>query len=363
MTLESLRNLINLLLSGALLWSCQTSGSKPTADTPSDTSKQQSKLKADPPPQQVALEQSADNVTVSNSLETFTYSLSSNSLTSSALNKGLAKGYATDLSGRTKNPKAKDVPNLRAIVAAKVLAGEDFKDVLSATKRLMHVEMQSNAATEFDDQVRLELAIAALQNDKFTMAQFMISEISDAKNPKIKAAAFNLTGLLALRQKRFPEAAVAWRHALSIVPGYKPAILNLGFLALKYGDFATAKKYLSVFEGDWFAQYGVLVAERIAGNGPRVDGLCEMVLGRKPDYKPALLSCGLHKYQSKGQLAQAKEMLEKAMKGSGPHSIDEAAQRALHEIERASKKSAPPSSVAGNPKAAGGVMKTSTPKK
>ena len=114
---------------------------------------------------------------------------------------------------------------------------------------------------------------------------------------------------------RLPEAVDYWNKALKLVSSYVPARLNLGFYALKYGDFSTAKKYLSGMN-DYYALTGYMQAVR-QSSPSSANSLCGRILSKKKDYKPAMFSCALNTAQGKGDLKKAKTELQKIAKTRG----------------------------------------------
>ena len=250
-------------------------------------------------------------------------------------------------------------------VIARTLSGAGFDDVLAASRRLMGTLMSKKVDSELPTGTKFQLAMAALKSGRYTMVSHFLSQVRGAKNPRLKAAALNLEGLLALRDGRLPEAAEFWQKAIKVVSNYKPARLNLGFLALKYGDHITAKKMLGSMQNDWFAVYGLVVAERLAGNSSRVVSLCNSLRGKKKDFKAGMLSCALNKYQGRGDYKGARKDLQEIVQlKSGSTLIDEYAYKALAQIdkEEAKSRAAKSKSVAKSKKKSA-TKKTKAPKK
>ena len=304
-------------------------------------------------------------VTIAGSKGTLSYSLSQNRMTGKRLDTKKASEYSSDLKGATKKADFKKRLQFEGYVIARALSGAGFDDVLAASRRLMGTLMSKKVDSELPPGIKLQLALAALKSGRYTMVSHFLSQVRDAKSPKLKAAALNLEGLLALRDERLPEAAEFWQESLKVVSNYKPARLNLGFLALKYGDHITAKKMLGSMQNDWFAVYGLVVAERLAGNSSRVVSLCRSLEGKKKNFKPGMLSCALNKYQGRGDYAGAKKDLQKIVGlKSGSTVIDEYAYKALAQIDKdeAKMRAAKSKSVAKSAKKSA-TKKTKAPKK
>src|SRR6185437_9766343 len=124
----------------------------------------------------------------------------------------------------------------------------------------------------------------------------------------------NAMGVIALHDDRVPEAVLYFKEALKAVSNYKPALLNLGFAALKGGDLGAAKSALGGMQNDWFVQYGLITVARLEGNEGNANDLCESVLKKQPGHGGALFNCGLFEYQNKHNIAKAKEYLNRAGK-------------------------------------------------
>ena len=238
-------------------------------------------------------------------------SLSNNSMTSSSIDQKAASNLIDD------------ADNAEDAMAAKTLGKAAYKSVFAQARRLMKKEMAKNVDADMAENAKWQLALSAINEGRYTMAEHFLSQLSHAKNRSIKAAALNLEGLLALAEGRTPEAAGFWKKALKIKPDYKPARINIGFVAIKFGDYKTARKMLAGIRGDWFSYYGMIVVERAIGKPQRVASYCKYVLAVKPEYKPALFSCALNEYYGLSRKKEARKLasdyeeLEK-----GPASLD-----------------------------------------
>ena len=301
-----------------------------------------------------------DDVSVSGGKRTITFSLSNNTQTSSRLNRKKASSYANQLSKKLKKGKGNRI-QFEALVAANALASKNYDQVLRAARRLMSAELAKNVDAKIPANSKLQLALAAVQAGRYPMAEYFMGQIS-AKGGSVRAAINNIKGILALRSKRIPEAVDFWKKSLKSVPNYKPAKLNLGFVALKYGDGKMAKRMLGSFQNDWFGLYGLVVAERLNANVGAVGQLCTRVLNQKPDYKPALLSCALNKFQGQKKYDDAKKMLKKLVASkNGPSSIDETAYKIMARIDQEkarAKAAAKPKAVAKQPPKGAPAKKT-----
>jgi hypothetical protein len=141
--------------------------------------------------------------------------------------------------------------------------------------------------------------------------------------------------MIAMIDGRLPEAVALWNDAINLRKDYEPARLNIGFTALRYGDYKTAKAMLSGLSDDFFVTTGMIQVERLADNPKDAAQLCASVLEKKRNYKPALFSCALNEYQGLGNLAKARAELEEIAKtDGGPSAIDERAYLVIGKLER-----------------------------
>ncbi len=215
---------------------------------------------------------------------------------------------------RFKSGGKKEKRVLEGRISAGRLARKSLGEVLSSAKDLAELEMQKGADRSVSQDVKLEIALAALDAKNFSLAEYYLQELTSSKDARVKAGAFNAMGVVALRDDRVPEAVLYFRESLKAVSNYRPALLNLGFAALKGGDISTAKKAFSDMQNDWFVQYGLISVSRIDGNEGAVQEHCERVLKKEPQHAPALFNCGLFEYQNKKNVAKAKDYFTKVTK-------------------------------------------------
>ncbi len=256
-------------------------------------------------------EKGSDEQKASSTRVTVTSSLSNNILTSQTIAAAKAEAELKKYQG------AKGVLGLEGLISSARLARKSSSDIVAAAHKLAEVEMEQGAGRTIPPDVKLEIALAAITSHNYALAAYYLDDLVDVKNPHLKAGAFNALGVIALRDDRVPEAVLYFREALKAVGNYKPALLNLGFSALKGGDIATAKSTLAKVEGDWFVQYGMISVARMDNDvGAAVDG-CDRVLKKEPQHIAALFNCGLLEYQNKHNTAKAKEYLVRAGKAKG----------------------------------------------
>ena len=281
------------------------------------------------------------DVTVSGDFKTFAFSLGNNPLSSKTVDRKKAQDLAEGLAGSLKNPQFKDRKELVALMAARRFAGAGLNDVVNIAIKLVTIEIKKDVKKEMPEIAKLELVLAAIRARKLSFAEFYLPELRDSKNKSVKAAAFTAEGMIALLDGRLPEALYSWNEALKVESDYEPALLNIGFTAMKFGDFATARKRLSARGGDYTVATALISADRLTGNAAKADETCKELIAKHHDYKPLIYNCALNQYQGIGNLEQAEKMLKDMTKVKTDGGIyDEKAERLLMRIEddRAARK-------------------------
>ena len=240
-------------------------------------------------------------------------SLTNNQLTSHTIATGKADGLAEKYQG-------KDKKSLESRISAERLARKSGPQVLSTAKKLAELEMEKGAGRTISEDVKLEIALAAITSKNYSLAEFYLQDLTSSKDAKAKAGAYNALGVIALKDDRVPEATLYFKEALKANGSYRPALLNLGFVALKGGDTGTAKRALDSMQNDWFVQYGMITVARLDGNEGNANEACERVLKREPGHRAALFNCALLEFQNKKNYGKAKELVSKATNARGGES-------------------------------------------
>ena len=283
-----------------------------------------------------------DSGGVSGSDRIYTFSLSNSPLSSQQFSRAKAKDQVNKLVREIKSSKGNTQKEHVALMTVQRMAGSDLNTVFETAKRIALNEMKIDIAREMPEGAILELALASIVSANYSMADHWLNELMGSKDKKMRAAERTARGIIELRSGRLPEAVFNWNEALGFYQNYEPARLNIGFFALKYGDFQTAKKMLGPLKTDYFTMTGLMQAERLADRAKKVDAMCEQIIKSQPKYKPALFSCALNTYQGLGNLAKARTELEKvAQVGGPPVEIDEKSFLAIGKLEAQLKKSAP----------------------
>ena len=268
--------------------------------------------------------------TVSGDRKLFVNSMSNNSLTSHTVNRAKAAEIASSLG----SDKTKDPNSLYGAIAAHRLAGHTPGEALAKARALVDIELSKNIEKDLPEPAQLEIALSALQSGKLAFAEFYLDKLIRSKSPEIKAAAINALGVVALRMDRIPEAMVIFKESLAARNDYKPALLNIGFLALRGGDVATAKRALGGMQDDWYVESAFIPVLRVEGDSEKADGLCSKVLAAHPKHKPTLINCGINAYQGKADYKKARDYLNRALSVQGGSPIwDEKSGRLLGVVD------------------------------
>ena len=242
-----------------------------------------------------------------------TTSLSNNGFTS----KTVDRSKAADFAGQHGGGRSKDINTLAAAIAAHRLAGHSFNEAMGEAKVIADLEMAKNVDRDVPELVQLELGLIGVQNGRLAFAEFWLDKLLKSKNATIRASAINAKGVMAVRMDRIPEAMVMFKEALAASNDYKPALLNIGFLALQGGDAATAKKALNGLQDDWYVQSGLVSVLRLDGEVDKAEGICDQVLAKHPKHKPTLINCGINAWQGKKDYKKARDYINKALSVAG----------------------------------------------
>ena len=254
-----------------------------------------------------------DAVSVSSRRATLITSLSNNKLTPHTVSRARADREVGKLSSA--NPK--DVATLEGRLSAERLAGKSLGQVMGTARKIASLKLGKNPNGEISENVKLEIALTAVKDRKFSLAEYYLQDLTNSKNARIRAGSYNGLGVVALKDERVPEAVAYFRQSLKALGSYEPALLNLGLVALGGGDLQTAKRSFSNMQDDLVVQTALVSIERLSGNANRIDSLCERILKKDPSHKSTLFNCGLHEYQAKANFDRAKQLLNEAARAPG----------------------------------------------
>jgi tetratricopeptide (TPR) repeat protein len=257
-------------------------------------------------------------------------SVSNNSLTS----RSIDKSRAADLAGQYGSGRSKDANSLAAAIASGRLAGQSVNEVMTSARVMADLEMAKNIERDIPESVQLELGLSGLNTGRLAFAEYWLDRLIKSKNSTIRASAINAKGVMAIRMGRIPEAVTMFKEALSVNNDYRPALLNLGFLALQGGDVTTAKRALGGMQDDWYVESALVSVLRLEGESERADTICERVLSKRPRHKPTLINCGINAWQGKKDYKKARDYLNKALSVAGGLAVwDEKTGRLLGAID------------------------------
>lgn len=236
-------------------------------------------------------------------------SMSNNPFTSHTVNRAKAAEISQSL-GQNKN---RDAQANYGVIVANRLAGKTPQESFDEARAIVDRILAKNPDAELPEAVQLELAFAALHANKLALAEFYLDKLTKSKVAHIKAAAINAIGVVAIRMDRIPEAVATFKEALAAEKDYKPALLNIGFLALQGGDAATAKRALGGMQDDWFVDGGLISVDRLDGDADKAEQRCERVLSKHPKHKPTLINCGINAYQGRKDFKKARDYINRAI--------------------------------------------------
>jgi hypothetical protein len=257
-------------------------------------------------------------------------SISNNPLTSRAVDRS----RAADFVGQQGGGRSKDINTLAASVSAHRLAGRGVNEAMVDAKVIADLEMAKGVERDIPELVQLELGLTGVQTGRLAFAEFWLDKLLKSKSSFIRASAINAKGVMAVRMDRIPEAVVMFKEALAVTNDYKPALLNIGFLALQGGDAVTAKKAFDSMQDDWYVQSAFVSVLRLEGDVERADSICEQILAKRPKHKPTLINCGINAWQGKRDFKKARDLINRSLAVAGGLPVwDEKSGRLLGAID------------------------------
>ena len=257
-------------------------------------------------------------------------SISNNQFTS----KTIDKSRASDFFAHHNSNRSKDINTLAATLAAARLSGQSVNESMVSAKAIADIEMSKSVDRDIPEAVQLELGLVGLQTGRLAFAEYWLDRLIKSKNATIKASAINAKGVMAVRMDRIPEAVVMFKEALAANSDYRPALLNLGFLALQGGDAVTAKRAFGGMQDDWYVESGLVTVMRLEGESDKAEGYCDRVLSKRPRHKPTLINCGINAWQGRKDYKKARDYLNKALAVAGGAAVwDEKSGRLLGAID------------------------------
>lgn len=224
------------------------------------------------------------------------------------------------------------IKDLEHLIALQSLARAPFWEIWTNVQKLSRL-IQGNKG--ISDTVKLDVGIAALKAGRYSIAEYFLGLlVIEAKLARIRASAANAVGLMYILEGNHQEAAIYFRKSLSSFSSYMPAVLNLGFLQLKFGNFAAARRTLGIVPSDWFTNTGMIIIERHLGNISRANSLCSSVLKKKPNHKISKVNCAIIEFKENKNYKRARKLLQEAAKIHGGGEVwENMIYRLLEEID------------------------------
>jgi tetratricopeptide (TPR) repeat protein len=257
-------------------------------------------------------------------------SLSNNPFTS----KTVSISKASELATQFGQAKSKTPRQAYGAIVANRLSGRGAQDSFNEAQIIMDKSLSKTPNADLPEDVKFELALSALQTNKYGLADFFLRDLANSKNVRIKAAATNTLGVISIRLGRIPEAVAIFREVLKLDPNFEAAKLNIGFLALQGGDTKTARAMLGGGTEDWFVDSAFISIDRLSGETDKAEQRCEKVLAKQPKHKPTLINCAINAYQGQGNFKKAREYLGRALQiPGGPAAWDDRSGKLLGVID------------------------------
>lgn len=320
--------MIHICLSSLFIYSCKT-----TSDGENSSESKAQGLKKEEAPEQnsfdlnLGLSSSADR-------KSFTQSFSNNPFTSKVWN---SKKYAIEARKLEKKWKKdrKNINLLVELIGLERVARVSISKLLKRLKVLGKLVKEKSLGDSIPEKAFLHLGIAAVEQNQPGLANILLDKLTQSKDLRVRAGAFNALGVQSLREGRIAEAVKNWKSALKSISNYEASVLNLGMTSLQYGRFEDARSYFEVVGDDWFAQSGLLVASRLMGDLEITAELCRVLMAKKTKHMPIYFNCGVHEWQSNQNKEKAKQLINKALDMKvGPQAWSTHAFKVLDELSK-----------------------------
>lgn len=246
------------------------------------------------------------------------HSLGRHPLLPGMIDQEKAATVAEDIAARTKGSQAETSSQYEDLIAAERLAGAAPLRLLSHLHKLAELNSGGGSGKVLSEKARLEVALGAMQDGQYSLADFFLQDLQKAADERVRAGAYNALGVIALKENRLPEAVAYWEQSLRELETYEAALLNLGFISLKYAHFDAAIRYLSrIPSGDWFVNSGLMVAERLTAKSKGMPELCRELPEPAGNHKTTVFNCGVYAWQSDHNPALARDLIRKAISMEG----------------------------------------------
>lgn len=268
----------------------------------------------------------------SGGFKTYALSLANDPLTLHSVNMEDVKSQRKKLLESNKN----DSETLASLVGM----GRWQRENLDTMKKQVgqFVELESSKDSDVSEYAKFDLAIAAYYAHSWGEMFLWLEELQASKDKVIAAQVANFRGVLAINDGRIPEAGEFFKLALSLDPKNEGALLNMGFLNLKYGYYEESEKQLTLLTEDTLAASGLIISTRMLNRDTETATYCQTVLQKTPKYKPALFNCALSELQDRKDIKRverAQDLLEKCVKlPGGDAASNKEASKLLGEVNK-----------------------------
>lgn len=163
----------------------------------------------------------------------------------------------------------------------------------------------------------LEAGYSALVRKDFAMAEYLFGKADKSGKgvPAVEGAVRHATGLSLLMQGRVQQAIFEMRRAAGANDPHLPAVLTLGFMALRYGDYTGAERYfrvaMSVAAENANSRIGLAATLRATGKAGDAASLLQGVYAKNKDDRRVAWNYALTLSQISGKEKEALAILDK----------------------------------------------------
>lgn len=264
--------------------------------------------------------------------KTYALSLSNDPFTLHSVNMDDVKSQRKKLIESNKN----DSETLASLIGFGRWQHENFDAMKKQLAQF--ADLENSKDSDISEYAKFDLTIAAYYAHSWGEMFLWLEELQASKDKVISAQVANFRGVLAINEGRIPEAGEYFKLALSLDPKNEGALLNMGFLNLKYGYYEEAEKQLTLLSEDTLASSGLIISSRMLNRDADTSTYCQSILQKTPKYKPALFNCALYELQDRKDLKRverAQDLLEKCTKlPGGDAASNKEASKLLGEVNK-----------------------------
>ena len=261
---------------------------------------------------------SDSNDILSNTSSTYTHSLSNNPFSGYIVDRKSASIYLSHDIPNKSSDNYEQILIYEKMIAAERITGAPVRKLLYILRNLAKTTREISRKKAISENSKLEISIASFKQKQFGMAIYLLTDLKNSKNSKIRAGAYNVLGLIAASEDRLPEAVEYWKKSLSSYSKYEPAILNLVHTYLRFGHFKNAENLLEYLpKNNMIAQSSLVVILKHSGKKKEVKELCMNLIDDYPSHKPSVFNCGIFEWQIIKNPTKGAALIRKALKIPG----------------------------------------------